>query len=267
MLINKLINKYVKQGHNYRNAQNLAAEEIVLTKIASSHLANNVTLKGGIVMYNLTKSDRRVTQDIDFDLLRYSIDNLSVRKFVEKLDSIDDGISSTIIGNIDKLHQEDYQGVRVHLLLEDQEQTKIKIKLDIGVHTYSAIEQDKIAFFFDSDGKSISIKVNPCEQIFCEKLLSLSRLGPLSTRYKDIYDLYYLIVNNMLEIIKVRQILDLFFLSSSRKPDSIFDLSESISSTLDDKHFSIEAGKPASKWIDVDYLTAKKTILDFIAKI
>ena len=74
MLIKQLVNKYMQQGHNFRNAQNLAAEEIVLNKIAASPLSENVTLKGGIVMFNLTKSDRRVTQDIDFDLIRYSID-------------------------------------------------------------------------------------------------------------------------------------------------------------------------------------------------
>ena len=51
MFIKKLINKYVEQGHNYRNAQNLAAEEIVLNKIAASPLSEHVTLKGGIVEF------------------------------------------------------------------------------------------------------------------------------------------------------------------------------------------------------------------------
>lgn len=67
MLIEEIINKYRKQGHSSRNANNLAAEEIILTKIASSELCENITLKGGIVMFNLTKNNRRVTQYIDFD--------------------------------------------------------------------------------------------------------------------------------------------------------------------------------------------------------
>ena len=78
MLIKEIVDKYIASGHNYRNAQNLAAEEIVLSKISSSNLTEYVTLKGGIVMFNLTKSDRRVTQDIDFDLIRYSIEKYRI---------------------------------------------------------------------------------------------------------------------------------------------------------------------------------------------
>ena len=267
MLIKEIVNKYIGFGHNYRNAQNLAAEEILLTKIASSPLSDHVTLKGGIVMFNLTKSDRRVTQDIDFDLIRYSIEDESIRWFVEKLDSINDDISASIVGDIEKLHQEDYQGVRINLLLQDKEKNKLMIKLDIGVHTYSAIEQERIVFSFENGNKNIQMKVNPCEQIFSEKLLSLARLGLLSTRYKDIYDLYYLIVNKLVEVSKVRDILNLFFASSNRKPNDINELTNSIIDTLDDKGFSKEARRPASKWIDVDYEVVKETIISFITRI
>ena len=267
MLIKDVINKYIELGHSYRNAQNLAAEEIVLTKIASSPLADCVTLKGGIVMFGLTKSDRRVTQDLDFDLIRYSIDDESIKYFVKKLNSVGDSISASIVGNIEKLHQEDYQGVRVHLLLQDNDKTKLRIKLDIGVHTYSAITQSKIAFSFDNKNKAVEVKVNPCEQIFVEKLLSLARLGPLSTRYKDIYDLYYLVNNNLLNFTKVKDTLNLFFVSSKRKPNTIFELVDSIVDTLDNKYFSGEVVKPASKWIDVDYAIIKRTIVDYISKL
>ena len=44
-------------------------------------MAERVTLKGGIVMYNLSKNERRATRDIDFDFIRYSIDEASVRLF------------------------------------------------------------------------------------------------------------------------------------------------------------------------------------------
>lgn len=267
MLIKELVNKYVKQGHSYRNAQNLAAEEIVLNKIAASQLSEHVTLKGGIVMFNLTKSDRRVTQDIDFDFIKYSINDYSIKLFVEKMNSVTDGIEASITGSIEELHQEDYQGVRVHLLLKDLKNSTLRIKLDIGVHTYSAIEQEKIIFSFGSNSKSVSIKVNPCEQVFAEKLLSLSRLGPISTRYKDIYDLYYLIINNLVDVSKTRTILDLFFKSSKRKPNDAFELVNSVADTLNDANFAKEAKEPASKWIDVDYDILRKTIIGFIQKL
>lgn len=261
------MNKYIKQGHNFRNAQNLAAEEIVLNKIAASPLSEHVTLKGGIVMFNLTKSDRRVTQDIDFDLIRYSLDERSIKLFIEKMNTVDDGVVASMSKNIEQLHQEDYKGVRVHLSLKDSENSLLSIKLDIGIHTYSAIEQKKIVFTFGSDGKSVSIKVNPCEQVFAEKLLSLARLGPISTRYKDVYDLYYLISNNLVDINKTREILNIFFKSSKREPNDIFDMNNSIIDTLDDKNYREEAINPASKWIDVSYEDLKNTIVMFLSKL
>ena len=65
------------------------------------------------------------------------------------------------------------------------------LKLDIGVHNHLEIEQERIVFSF-GQGTELTLQVNSPEQIFAEKCLSLSRLGALSTRYKDIYDLYYL---------------------------------------------------------------------------
>lgn len=79
MLINEMLEKRIAEGMSLGDARNVVAEEILLKKIASSELAEHVALKGGIVMYNLTKNERRVTKDLDFDLIRYSID------FVNKL--------------------------------------------------------------------------------------------------------------------------------------------------------------------------------------
>lgn len=54
-LIKDLVNRYIQKGYSFRNAQNLAAEEIIIKKIATSDLSENVTLKGGIVMFNLSR--------------------------------------------------------------------------------------------------------------------------------------------------------------------------------------------------------------------
>ncbi|WP_369127268.1 nucleotidyl transferase AbiEii/AbiGii toxin family protein [Treponema berlinense] len=43
---------------------------------------------------------------------------------------------------------------------------------------------------FDDEGASLLI--NSKEQMFTEKLRSLLRFGPVSTRYKDIFDMYFL---------------------------------------------------------------------------
>lgn len=267
MNIKEIVKKYIELGNNLRNAQNLAAEEIILNKIASSELSQCVTLKGGIVMYNLTKSNRRVTQDIDFDLIKYSIDEKSIRLFVNRLSKQNDGITASMIGSIEKLHQEDYNGVRVRLLLKDTYGESLKIKLDIGVHTYLSIEQEKTVFSFQSGSETLSLMVNPCEQIFAEKLLSIARLGILTTRYKDIYDLYYLIKNNHLSIDKVRTILELFFAGSKRKPNDMADLKDAIKRALNNKIFMVDVDKPTYRWLDDSIDNIKDTIIDFIDRL
>jgi len=59
------------------------------------------------------------------------------------------------------------------------------------VHKHLDIEQEEYCFdiAFDNDGASLLI--NSREQMFSEKLRSLLKFGTFSTRYKDIYDMFY----------------------------------------------------------------------------
>lgn len=267
MNIKELVKIKLKEGYSLKDARNLVAEEIVLEKIATSNLAEHVTLKGGIVMYNLTRNNRRVTQDIDFDLIRYSIDKESIILFVNKMNNVDDDFDVSIRGEIEDLHQEDYKGVRVNLLIKDNSHDSLHIKLDIGVHTYFAIEQESVLFSFDSNKDHVSIMVNPPEQIFAEKLISLARLGALSTRYKDIYDFYYLINKCNISHKKVREILTLFLSNSHRGPNDISSLQDIVEETLNNDNFVKEASKPTVKWIDVSYEDVKDSIISFVLKL
>ena len=264
MTIQELVSTNVNKGYSLRQSQNIAAEEIILKKIASSSLVEHVTLKGGIVLYNLAKNSRRVTQDIDFDLIKYSIDKESIRLFVNKLNAVDDGFKVALSGDIEDLHQEDYKGVRAKVVITDKENKSLRLKLDIGVHTYSAIEQNSLLFNFSSSHDCVSITVNPPEQIFAEKVISLARLGVISTRYKDIYDIYFLIKDCKISSNNVRDILKMFFKNTHRKPDNFLDLRKVVESTLNDENFIKDASKPIFKWIDDDFDIVKKTIIDFI---
>ena len=264
MNIRELVDKYRASGYSFRDAQNLAAEEIVLGKIATSKLAEHITLKGGIVMYNLTKSNRRVTQDIDFDLIRYSIDKESIKALFRKMNSVHDGVSIDMIGNPEDLHHEDYQGVRVRVVISDASHVSLRLKLDIGVHTYTAIEQEKLIFNTEANDGGVALKINPPEQICAEKLLSLARLGVLSTRHKDLYDLYYLIHVCGVDPCKTSEILSLFLAHSKRRPSDIIELQNSIEDTLNNDRYLAEAENPVTKWLDVDVKQLKQVILSFV---
>lgn len=60
------------------------SQDVVILNIAASPLKRNVTIKGGVVMHNLSHDNRRATQDIDFDFVHYAR-TLSNRSYRQKL--------------------------------------------------------------------------------------------------------------------------------------------------------------------------------------
>ena len=264
MTISEIVRKHMLRGFARAVAQNLAAEEIFLSKLAKSDLAENATLKGGIVMYSLTRNERRATRDIDFDFIRYSIDEESVRLFIERMNRKDDGFAIAVHGPINKLHQQDYEGVRVNVAITDRAGGLLRLKLDIGVHKHLEIKQTKLLFMTET-GETVSLLVNTPEQVFAEKCLSLGRLGPVSTRYKDVYDLYYL-VNTGIDPKKVRSILSTFIEGATRPPHDLRRLKANIFKALDDPDFSLEAQSAKNRWLDADYREIVESLKVFLGK-
>ena len=264
MPIRDIVNHYLEKGYSLRNSQNLAAQEILLSKISSSSLSEQITLKGGIVMFNLSRNNRRVTQDIDFDFISYSIEPFSIRRFIEKLNSVKDGYHVSIRGEIEQLNQEDYKGVRVNTILSDEENYSVRIKLDIGVNAHTDINQDKLAFILDGLSSNIVLKVNSPEQIFSEKVISLSRFGIISTRYRDLYDMFFLIDEVGLNTETVRKVIITILNSSNKQPKTILDLKTIICETLANKKFESDVLKANTNWLEIDYNHLKETIKGFI---
>lgn len=178
-------------GYSQVNAEAKVCQDIVLKAISESSLSRNVTIKGGVVMRSITGDSRRATQDMDLDFIRYSLSDDSIRAFIQKLNCLD-GISIQIDGPITELSQQEYHGKRVMITIKDDTGHSFTSKIDLGVHKQVQIEQDEYCFDVCLDDVGASLLINSKEQIFTEKLRSLLRFGPLSTRYKDIFDLCYL---------------------------------------------------------------------------
>lgn len=84
------IEKIKMSGYSEQNAQAKLGQDIMLKAIADSGMARSATIKGGVVMRNISGNARRATQDLDLDFIRYSISDDSIRKFVKKLNCIDE---------------------------------------------------------------------------------------------------------------------------------------------------------------------------------
>ena len=101
-----------KLGYEPDDARARVCQDIVLKALSKSNLSRNVTIKGGVVMRNMTNNIRRATQDMDIDFIRYSLFDASIDSFIEKLNCLD-GIVIKRVGKIEELSQQDYNGKRV----------------------------------------------------------------------------------------------------------------------------------------------------------
>lgn len=220
-------------GYSEVNAEAKVCQDVVLKAISNTSLSRNVTIKGGVVMRSITGNTRRATQDMDLDFIRYSLSNEAILTFIEKLNCLE-GITIRIDGEITELSQQEYNGKRVLVTIEDNTGHSFKSKIDLGVHKYVQIEQDEYCFDVCLDDVGASLLINSKEQIFTEKLKSLLRFGPLSTRYKDIFDLCYLSEHVHRDRL-MKCINTYIFSDSSMKENDITAIRKRVERTFSDK--------------------------------
>lgn len=182
---------YIQKGYSDLNATARVCQDVILSKIAASSMKENVTVKGGVLMCAISDSTRRATSDTDLDFMHYPINNDAIRSFITLLSRVDDGITVKLVGNIEELSQQDYQGKRVYVQISDGK-SFYNTKLDLGVNTNLIMEQEEYWFDLARSSETVSLLGNSKEQMFVEKLKSLLRHGMRSTRFRDLYDMYYL---------------------------------------------------------------------------
>lgn len=83
--LEKMVSKYIEDGYSELLAEARVCQDIVLKAISESSMRRNVTIKGGIVMRSITGDMRRATRDMDFDFIKYSIEEESIREFIDRL--------------------------------------------------------------------------------------------------------------------------------------------------------------------------------------
>lgn len=96
--IEQIRQEYIKSGYTRANSIARVCQDIILNEIAKSPYFKNVTIKGGVVMHSISNDKRRATRDIDLDFIRYSLEDDSIKKFIDKLNDNDDGITITMDG-------------------------------------------------------------------------------------------------------------------------------------------------------------------------
>ena len=267
MNIKDAIISYQNNGYSYADAESKVSQDIVLSLIGESKYNRHITVKGGVVMHNISNNIRRATRDLDIDFIKYSLDDESIIKFITELNH-EKNIKIEIIGNIKPLHHQDYDGKRVYIKIIDKYNNVINTKLDIGVHKLFELEQDEYCFDLSLINKKVNLLINSKEQIFTEKLKSLLKLGFRSTRYKDIFDFYYLINKAGLNKKKlINSITTLILNDESMREKSITDIVQRLETTLKSPRYINHLNDPIVNWLDIPIERAITSVLQFLEEL
>ena len=264
--LENLISVVMQEGYNQANAEARVCQDIVLKAIAESAFSDHITVKGGVVMRSITGDARRATQDMDLDFIRYSLEDMSIQRFIDRLNCLD-GIKLSITAPIEALSQQEYRGKRVYILIEDDTGHSLRSKIDLGVHTQAQIEQEKYCFDVCLDDEGASLLINSPEQIFTEKLRSLLRFGPLSTRYKDIFDLCYL--SDQIQLDRLNRCIDTYIISDpDMREQSVDDILNRVHRTFNDRTYLLRLERSRSaNWMGIKPKDAMSKIESFLKSI
>ncbi len=266
MDLNKIFNDYLNNGYSNANANSRVCQDIILSKISDSNLSQNVTVKGGVVMMAISKNKRRATQDLDFDFIRYSLDDNAIKTFIEKLN--DENIKIEIIEPIKKLHHQDYDGKRVFIKISDNFGNVFSTKLDIGIHKDMDIKQDELWFDLGTFSNGVILLANSKEQICVEKIKTLLKFGITSTRYKDIFDIYYLFKAKNFNNNRFLEYMDkLIFKDSLISENNIYDVKVSLKFTLNNRKFRSMINMAKNNWLEIPAEDVIEFILKFISSL
>lgn len=264
MNLREMMNFYQESGLTRELAAARVCQDIVLKSIANGPLSRNVTIKGGVVIQSLTNDIRRATRDIDLDFIHYSIEDESIREFVNRLDCIE-GIKLEIIGNIEELKHQDYHGKSIKIRISDNFGTYVESKIDIGVHKHLELEQEEYCFDVCMDENGACLLKNSKEQSVAEKLRALLIFGSNDKRYKDIYDIYYF--RDSLNVEKLKQSIKvLIFDDEGMRENTMKDIVRRVEFAFKDKKYLEQIASSRQRWIDEDVEVVTVGIVDFLKK-
>lgn len=268
MDLEDIVRHNIENGYDLIDARSKVAQDIILSKISKSKFKNNITIKGGVVMHSISNSVRRATRDLDLDFIKYSLEDKSIIGFIDRLNSVGDNITVEIIGKIEELHHQDYSGKRVYIKISDVNNYEIDTKLDIGVHKLFELEQDDYYFNLDAMEDGVSLLINSPEQIFTEKLKSLLKLGFRSTRYKDLFDFYYLINYDKLDrkkLLKSFQVI--IFDDNTMFEETLENIYSRLNSIFKSNAYKRNLTNPKNNWLDIPINDAIEKVLNYIEEL
>ena len=166
-----------------------------MRRLAASKYAQNLVLKGGLFIYTLTNFESRATVDVDFLLRQLPGTVEDVKKIVDEIIAIDCGndfITFTSRGFEMISPQRKYKGVSFQLVGHIKN-TRTPFDVDFGIGDVIIPTSQSRMIPVQLDGfDSPEVMTYSLESTIAEKFDALLQRMELTSRMKDIYDIYYL---------------------------------------------------------------------------
>ena len=191
----RLKNKAKETGRPFQLHLQLFCQEEFLRRLAASKYAQNLVLKGGLFIYTLTNFESRATVDVDFLLRQLPGTVEDVKKIVDEIIAVDCGndfITFTSRGFEMISPQRKYKGVSFQLVGHIKN-TRTPFDVDFGIGDVIVPTSQTRTIPVQLDGfDSPEVMTYSLESTVAEKFDALLQRMELTSRMKDIYDIYYL---------------------------------------------------------------------------
>lgn len=193
----RLLNIARKEGIPFQRILTLYNQEGLLHRIVSTEYKNSVVLKGGLLFYQFRGLIARPTKDIDLLVKNEDGSDVTLRAILHaaSIVDIDDGLEfdRDSIDAASIAAQTEHGGVRGTIIgCLGSARTRLQIDMGFGdVITGGPVRQSYRAIL---GNRSFSIQTYSVETVAAEKIEAVVSLGVINSRYKDLYDLFELLV-------------------------------------------------------------------------
>lgn len=183
------------------------ASERFLKRVAKSEYHSHFIIKGGFIQGHYYAIEQRTTRDLDTLIRDYDARKSQVESMLIEIMQValDDGVAFELKALEDSQVERQYQGFRAKIIMSFVEGKRIiPLDIDIGVGdvvTPEPVLLEILLLFQEEKGANDTISVNayPRETILAEKLEIILDMGTQTTRMKDFYDVYCLLIDSHLE--------------------------------------------------------------------
>ena len=130
------------------------------------------------------------------------------------------------------------------------------------------IKQDELCFDLGLNTLNVTLLANSKEQICVEKIKSLLKFRITSTRYKDVFDIYYLINTNNFDKIRFINYLDKFvFKDSLIDENNLSEIKNSLNNILSNNKFKSMFNMAKNNWTELHVENVITIIMGFLTSL